>query len=63
LEQPTLESPIALNVYLDWSGVAQVLRRTCRWVIVSTGLMESETTDGIISLTRDLAGPQWAAHF
>ena len=68
LEQRTLESSIALNGYLDWPGVAQVLRRTCRRVMVSTGLVESETTYGITSLTRDLAGPElvepfWRGHW
>lgn len=29
LEQRTLESSTALNGYLDWPGLAQVLRRTC----------------------------------
>jgi len=68
LEQRTLESSIALNGYLDWPGVAQVLRRTCRRVMVSTGLVESETTYGITSLPRDLAGPEqlerfWRGHW
>ena len=54
--------------YLDWPGVGQVLRRTCRRVIVSTGLIESETTYGITSLPRDLAGPKlierfWRGHW
>jgi predicted transposase YbfD/YdcC len=63
LEQRTLESSNALNTYLDWPGVAQVLRRTCRRIIVSTGLIESETTYGITSLPRDLAGPNLLEHF
>ena len=68
LERRTLESSIALNTYLDWPGVAQVLRRTCRRIIVSTGLIESETTYGITDLTRDLAGPKqierfWRGHW
>lgn len=68
LEQRTLESSIALNAYLNWPGVAQVLRRTCRRVTISTGLVESETTYGITSLTRDLAGPKlierfWRGHW
>jgi len=68
LEQRTLESSIALNTFLDWPGVAQVLRRTCRRVIVSTGLVESETTYGITSLPRNLAGPKqlerfWRGHW
>jgi len=67
-EQRTLESSIALHGYLDWPGVAQVLRRTCRRVSTSTGQVESETTYGITSLTRDLAGPAllerfWRGHW
>ena len=54
--------------YLDWPGVGQVLRRTCRRVMVSTGLIESETTYGITSLPRELAGPElierfWRGHW
>ena len=63
LERRTLESSIALNSYLDWPGVAQVLRRTCRRVSVSTGLIESKTTYGITSLPRDLAGPKLIEYF
>jgi predicted transposase YbfD/YdcC len=63
LEQRTLESSIALNSYLDWPGVAQVLRRTCRRIRVSTGLVESETTYGITSLPRALAGPELVERF
>lgn len=68
LEQRTLESSTALNAYLDWPGVGQVLRRTCRRVMVSTGLLETETTYGITSLPRALAGPQlierfWRGHW
>lgn len=68
LEQRTLESSIALNTYVNWPGVAQVLRRTCRRIIVSTGLIESKTTYGITSLSRDLAGPKlierfWRGHW
>ena len=68
LEQRTLESSTALNGYLDWPGVAQVLRRTCRRVSISTGLIESETTYGITSLPRDVGGPKvverfWRGHW
>lgn len=63
LEQRTLESSIALNSYLDWPGVAQVLRRTCRRIRVSTGLVESATTYGITSLPRALAGPELVERF
>lgn len=68
LEQRTVESSTALNDYLDWPGVAQVLRRTCRRVTVRSGLVESETTYGITSLPRRLAGPEqlerfWRGHW
>jgi predicted transposase YbfD/YdcC len=68
LEQRTLDSSIALNTYLTWPGLAQVLRRTCRRVIVSTGLIEAETTYGITSVPRELGGPKlierfWRGHW
>lgn len=63
LEQRTLESSTALNSYLTWPGVAQVLRRTCRRVIISTGVIESETTYGVTSLPRTLGGPKLVERF
>jgi predicted transposase YbfD/YdcC len=68
LEKRTLESSTALNAYLDWPGVGQVLRRTCRRVKVSTGRIETETTYGITSLPRTLGGPKlierfWRGHW
>ena len=63
LEQRTLESSTALNHYLDWPGIAQVLRRTCRRVMLRTGIVESETTYGITSLPRPLAGPEQLERF
>jgi predicted transposase YbfD/YdcC len=68
LEQRTLESSTALNHYLDWPGVAQVLRRQCRRVTLRTGLVEAKTTYGITSLPRQLAGPEqlerfWRGHW
>jgi predicted transposase YbfD/YdcC len=62
-EQRTLESSIALNPHLHWPGSQQVLRRTCRRVIVRTGLIESETTYGITSLPRAWAAPQLIEYF
>ena len=50
LEERTLERTAALNDYLDWPGVGQVLRRTCRRVIVRTGEVQEEVTYGISSL-------------
>jgi predicted transposase YbfD/YdcC len=58
LETRTLECSTALQGYLDWPGAAQVMRRTCRRVKLRTGEVEQETTYGISSLDRELAGPQ-----
>ena len=63
-----LESSTALNTYLDWPGVAQVMRRTCRRVSLRTGQVETKATYGITSLPRPLAGPQqleqlWRNHW
>jgi predicted transposase YbfD/YdcC len=68
LERRTLDSSTALNGYLTWPGLGQVLRRTCRRVILSTGLIETETTYGLTSLPRTLAGPRhierfWRGHW
>jgi predicted transposase YbfD/YdcC len=68
LETRTLECSTALNSYLDWPGVAQVMRRTCRRVILRTGEIETEVHYGITSLGRDLAGPReleffWRGHW
>jgi predicted transposase YbfD/YdcC len=68
LETRTLEASTALAGYLDWPGTAQVMRRTCRRMILHTGAVESKTTYGITSLGRDLAGPEqieafWRGHW
>jgi predicted transposase YbfD/YdcC len=63
LERRTLESSIALNGRLTWPGAQQVLRRTCRRLIVRTGVIESETTYGITSLPRDWADPKLIEYF
>lgn len=57
LETRRLASTTALNHYLRWPDVAQVLRRTCRRVNLRTGHVESEVTYGLTSLPRELAGP------
>lgn len=61
-------STIALNQYLQWPGVNQVLCRTCRRVHLRTGQVETETTYGLTSLPRSLAGPVqleqiWRGHW
>lgn len=68
LEQRTLQSSTALNAYLDWPAIGQVLCRTCRRVMLSTGLVETKTTYGVTSLPRDLGGPKlierfWRGHW
>jgi predicted transposase YbfD/YdcC len=50
LELRTLERSTALNDYLTWPGVGQVLRRTCQRVSLTTGAMEEEVTYGLTSL-------------
>lgn len=57
LETRTLDASTALAGYLDWPGASQVMRRTCRRVILRTGEVSSATTYGITSLGRDLALP------
>jgi predicted transposase YbfD/YdcC len=68
LEQRILESSTALNAYLPWPEVGQVLRRTCRRVLVKRGVVTTETTYAITSLTRAQAGPReierlWRGHW
>lgn len=51
LDVRTLERSAALNTYLDWPEVGQVLRRTCQRVHLATGAMEEEVTYGVTSLS------------
>jgi predicted transposase YbfD/YdcC len=50
LDLRTLERSAALNTYLDWPEVGQVLRRTCQRVHLATGELEEEVTYGVTSL-------------
>ena len=59
MEKRTLESSwvlceandaLKLPKYLNWPGVKQVMRRTCRRVKLSTGEISEEVTYGITSL-------------
>jgi len=50
LEIRTLERSAALNGYLTWPTVGQVLRRTCQRVILKTGVIAEEITYGVTSL-------------
>ena len=68
IERRTLESSTALNDYLDWPGVAQVLRRTRRSTKVKTGEISEHVTYAVTSLTRHQALPKhlealWRAHW
>ncbi len=68
LETRTLECSSALVGYLDWPHAAQVLRRTCRRVILTTGVVQEETTYGITSLTADAVSvgelaAMWRSHW
>jgi predicted transposase YbfD/YdcC len=51
-ERRTLESTTALNEYVEWPGVAQVLRRTCWRQDLSTQAVTQEMHFGITSLNR-----------
>jgi predicted transposase YbfD/YdcC len=50
LEIRTLERSAALNAYLDWPEVGQVVRRTCQRVVLTTGVIAEEISYGITSL-------------
>ena len=50
LELRTLERSAALNAYLIWPQVGQVLRRTCQRVDLTTGVIGEEVTYGVTSL-------------
>jgi predicted transposase YbfD/YdcC len=50
VETRTLESRADFIAELDWPGVGQVMRRTCRRTSLKTGLTSVETTYGITSL-------------
>lgn len=54
LEKRTLESTPALNAYLQWPGVAQVLRRTCQRTYLKSGKMTSQVRYAVTSLRRDM---------
>ena len=55
LETRTLERSCALNSYVDWPGVGQVLRRTCERITLCTGVVSREVTYGITSLPQQAA--------
>lgn len=68
LEWRTLETSAALADWLEWPGGRQVLRRTCRRVIVATGEVSEEVTYGITSLSAQQANATvlerlWRGHW
>ncbi len=68
LESRSLTSTTALNEYLTWPGLAQIMRRTCRRINTRTGRRETEVTYGLSSLPRNLAGASqleciWRGHW
>jgi predicted transposase YbfD/YdcC len=68
LETRTLECSTLLSDYLDWPGVAQVMRRTCQRRHLRSAVVEREVTYGLTSLSRARAGPQhleafWRGHW
>ena len=68
LELRTLERSAALNDYLAWPAVGQVLRRTCQRVDLTTGVIGEEVTDGVTSLPpRSASAAQlealWRGHW
>jgi predicted transposase YbfD/YdcC len=62
LETRSLISTTALNEYLTWPGLAQIMRRTCRRINTRTGRRETEVTYGLSSLPRSLAGASQLEH-
>jgi len=68
LEWRTLETSAALADWLGWPGGRQVLRRTCRRVIIATGEVSEEVTYGITSLSAQQANAAvlerlWRGHW
>jgi predicted transposase YbfD/YdcC len=67
LEERRLERTAALNAYVDWPEVGQVLRRTCRRVSLATGAVQEETSYAVTSLPLSV-GPAdlqavWRGHW
>lgn len=52
LERRTLQSTPALNDYLEWPGVAQILRRTCQRTQLKTGKSTTHVRLAVTSLPR-----------
>ena len=67
LERRQLERSAALTGYLAWPDAQQVLRRTCRRVILATGEIQEEVTYGVTSLPPAATPSQiealWRGHW
>ena len=68
VETRTLERTAALNGYLDWPDLGQVLRRTCHAVSRKTGAVRQETHYGLTSLPAAATTPAeierlWRGHW
>jgi predicted transposase YbfD/YdcC len=54
LEKRTLVSTCALNDYVQWPGLAQVLRRTCQRTHIKSGKMTTHVHYAVTSLSRTM---------
>jgi predicted transposase YbfD/YdcC len=68
LDIRTLERSAALNAYLAWPGVGQVLRRTCQRVELTTGEITEEVSYAVTSLPPQAASAAqvealWRGHW
>ncbi len=68
LEKRTLESTTALNDYLQWPGVAQILRRTCQRTLIRSGKMTTHVRYAVTSLSREMVSLEqieslWRRHW
>jgi predicted transposase YbfD/YdcC len=68
LESRKLEASTALNDYVTWPGIGQVLRRHYRTVHLKSGAISEKVTYGITSLTPQEATPEqlerlWRGHW
>jgi predicted transposase YbfD/YdcC len=59
----TLERTAALNGYLDWPDVGQVLRRTYHAIDLATGRVSHEVTYGVTSLPAAATTPAQAERY
>jgi predicted transposase YbfD/YdcC len=68
LETRTLERTAALNGYVEWPGVGQVMRRTCERIACTTGEISREVTYSVTSLAPEEASAAdleglWRGHW